>query len=88
MFGVSGIERTVLGAAVIMMMVGAPGPIDFVRVMTTERRSECYPIGAPKAPRSCRWRYSRELLDIFKRMRMSLSARYGPGVAKPDPTEP
>jgi hypothetical protein len=87
-FGAS-VERPVLGAAGIIIVTAAEsGKIESVKVVTAERRPECSPIGALGAPRSCRWRYSRSLVDIFKRMRETLSARYGPGVAKPDPKEP
>jgi hypothetical protein len=87
-FGAS-VERPVLGAAGIIIVTAAEsGTIESVKLVTEERRPECSPTGALGAPRSCRWRYSRALVDVFKRMRETLSVRYGPGVAKPDPKEP
>jgi len=83
-FGVSGVERPVLGAAGIIIVTAAEsGTIESVKLVTEERRPECSPTGALGAPRSCRWRYSRALVDVFKRMRETLSVRYGPGVASP-----
>jgi hypothetical protein len=87
-FGAS-VERPVLGAAGIIIVTAAEsGTIESVKLVTEERRPECSPTGALGAPRSCRWRYSRALVDVFKRLRETLSVRYGPGVAKPDPKEP
>jgi hypothetical protein len=87
-YSVVGVTHPVFGMSHMAVHVYDSGKVWFIELETRERRAECLPIGLQPAPEYCRWRYTKELVDIFNQLKATLSKQYGRASGTRDPKNP